>query len=601
MDKGKIEFKDRKDIPVEYTWDLESMYKDEKAWEEDLTNVVKSAEDFSKYEGKVIETGETLLNAIEDMNELYRIISKVYSYSSMKLDEDTRVGNSQALSDRALGAYVKVSEKTSFVVPEILQIDEDRLNKYYEQVGGLKLYKQYFEETLRQKEHVLSAREENLLAQMGEVASAPQQIYSMLNNADIKFPTIKDEKGNNVEITQGNFIPLMESKDRDVRKAAFEGLYHTYEGFKNTYAQALNGNTKKNIFNARVRNYNSSIEASLDKNNIPILVYDNLINSIHNNLDSMYKYMDIRKRALGVEELHMYDLYTPIVKDVDINIPYEEGKELIVKGLDPLGREYKDILNEAFDNRWIDVYENPGKRSGAYSGGSYDSKPFILSNYHDTLDSVFTIAHELGHSVHSYLTRKNQPFIYGNYSIFVAEVASTTNEALLLNHMLKNIKDDGEKLYLLNHYLEMFRTTVFRQTMFAEFEREIYQYAESGGALTADYLSEIYKRLNEKYYGPNIVVDDEIAIEWARIPHFYYNFYVFQYATGFSAAVDLSQQILKEGESAVERYINFLKSGSSDYPINVLKTAGVDMTTEKPVDNAMKVFRELVDEMDKLI
>lgn len=601
MDKGKIEFKDRKDIPVEYTWDLESMYKDEKAWEEDLTNVVKSAEDFSKYEGKVIETGETLLNAIEDMNELYRIISKVYSYSSMKLDEDTRVGNSQALSDRALGAYVKVSEKTSFVVPEILQIDEDRLNKYYEQVGGLKLYKQYFEETLRQKEHVLSAREENLLAQMGEVASAPQQIYSMLNNADIKFPTIKDEKGNNVEITQGNFIPLMESKDRDVRKAAFEGLYHTYEGFKNTYAQALNGNTKKNIFNARVRNYNSSIEASLDKNNIPILVYDNLINSIHNNLDSMYKYMDIRKRALGVEELHMYDLYTPIVKDVDINIPYEEGKELIVKGLDPLGREYKDILNEAFDNRWIDVYENPGKRSGAYSGGSYDSKPFILSNYHDTLDSVFTIAHELGHSVHSYLTRKNQPFIYGNYSIFVAEVASTTNEALLLDHMLKNIKDDGEKLYLLNHYLEMFRTTVFRQTMFAEFEREIYQYAESGGALTADYLSEIYKRLNEKYYGPNIVVDDEIAIEWARIPHFYYNFYVFQYATGFSAAVDLSQQILKEGESAVERYINFLKSGSSDYPINVLKTAGVDMTTEKPVANAMKVFRELVDEMDKLI
>jgi oligoendopeptidase F len=595
------EFKERQDIPVEYTWDLESMYVDSKAWEEDLNKVLNLAEEYSKYEGKVIETGENLLNALKDENELYRIASKVYSYSSMKLDEDTRVGSSQEMSSKALSAFVKVDEKTSFLTPEILQIDEAMLNKYYEEVEGLKLYKQALDKILRQKDHVLSAKEESLLAQMGEVAEASHNIFSMLDNADIKFPSIKNEEGKDVEITHGNFIPLMESKNRDVRKAAFEGLYSTYKSFENTYAQMLNGNTKKNIFYAKAKNYNSSIEASLDRNNVPVLVYDNLINSIHDNLDSMYKYMDIRKRALGLEELHMYDLYTPIVKDVEINMDYEEGKKLVLEGLHPLGEEYRNILEEGFNSRWIDVYENPGKRSGAYSGGSYDSKPYVLLNYHNTLDNVFTIAHELGHSVHSYLTRKNQPFVYGNYSIFVAEVASTTNEALLLDHMLKNVKNEGERLYLLNHYLEMFRTTVFRQTMFAEFEREIYQYAENGGALTADYLSETYKALNEKYYGPNMVVDDEIAMEWARIPHFYYNFYVFQYATGFSAAVDLSQQMLKKGKPSVDRYLNFLSSGSSDYPINVLRGAGVDMTTKNPVDNAMKVFRELVDEMDKLI
>ncbi len=601
MSSEKMELKERKDIPIEYTWDLGSMYKDEKAWEEDLKDVTKKAKDFQKYIGRVGESSETLLNVLKDKDELYRTISKVYSYASMRLDEDTRVGNSQALSDKAIGAFVQVEEKTSFVLPEILQIDMERLNNYYEESEGLKLYKQHLDNLLRQKEHVLSAKEENLLAQMGEVANLPQQIYSMLNNADMKFPTIKDENGNEVEITQGNFIPLMESKDRNVRKTAFEGLYHTYESFKNTYAQTLNGNTKKNIFNAKVRKYNSSIEASLDENNVPVKVYDNLIKSVHDNLDSMYKYMEIRKRALGVEELHMYDLYTPIVQDVDFKIPYEEGKEIIIKALHPLKDEYIDVVKEGLDSRWIDVYENKGKRSGAYSGGAYDSKPFILSNYHDTLDSVFTIAHEMGHSVHSYFSRKNQPFVYGGYSIFVAEVASTANEALLLDYMLKNVKDDGEKLYLLNHYLEQFRTTVYRQTMFAEFEKIIYEHAENGGALTADYLSDTYKELNEKYYGPNVVVDDEIAIEWARIPHFYYNYYVFQYATGFSAAVSLSQQVLKEGDPAVERYLNFLKSGSSDYPINVLRTAGVDMATVEPVNNALKLFGELVDEMDKLI
>lgn len=598
---SKNEILERKDIQKEQQWDLESMFVDFSAWDKSYDNAKNMAKDIESYKGRVVASSENLYNVLKDMDELYRITGHLYSYAHMKLDEDTREGDSQALEDKGMGLYVEVGEKTSYVVPEILTLEPEKLIEYYEEKPELKLYKKHIYNIMRQKEHVLSAREESILAQMGEVGNSPQKIFSMLNNADIKFPTIKDEEGKDVEITHGNFIPLMESKDRDVRKAAFEALYGTYKGFKNTFAASLNGDLKKNIFNATIRNYKSSREASLDQNNISLSVYDNLINSIHKNLDSMHKYMDIRKRALGVEELHMYDLYTPIVKDVDFKIPYEEGVELVKKSLAPLGEEYMEVVEEGFSSRWIDIYENRGKKSGAYSGGSYDSKPFILLNYHDTLDNVFTTAHELGHSIHSYFTRKTQPYVYGNYSIFVAEVASTANEALLLDYMLNNVKDKNEKLYLLNHYLESFRTTVFRQTMFAEFEKIINEHLEAGGALTADYLCETYKKINELYYGPNMVVDDEIAMEWARIPHFYYNYYVFQYATGFSAAVALSGKILEEGKPAVDRYINFLKSGSSDYPLNVLKTAGVDMTTEEPVNNAMKIFSKLVDEMDKLI
>lgn len=601
MTKENTTLKEREELEEEYTWDLESMYENEEAWEKDLNEVVEKSEDFLKYKGKVGESSETLLNILKDRDELYRKVSNINSYASMRLDQDTRLGESQSRADKAMSVFVQIRERTSFIVPEILQIDEETLEKYYEESEELKDYKQNLDNILREKDHVLSIEEENLLAQMGEVANSPQQIYAMLNNADMKFPTIKDENGNDVEITQGNFIPLMESKDRDVRKAAFEGLYHTYEDFKNTFAQTLSGNAKTNILNSKVRNYDSSMAASLSENNIPTKVYDNLINSVHNNLDSMHKYMKIRKRAMEVDELHMYDLYTPIVKDADFKVPFEEGKKLILEGLHPLTEEYTDIIEEGFNNRWIDVYENKGKRSGAYSGGSYDSKPFVLLNYQDTLDSVFTVAHEMGHSAHSYLSKKNQPFVYGSYGIFVAEVASTVNESLLLDHMLDTVEDKNERLYLLNHYLEQFRTTVFRQTMFAEFEKTIYEKVEDGGALTADYLSETYKELNEKYYGPDVVIDDEIAIEWARIPHFYFNYYVFQYATGYSAAVSLSQQILKEGKPAVKRYLDFLKSGRSDYPINVLKKAGVDMTKEEPVDNALKLFGELVDEMDELI
>lgn len=592
---------ERKDIPKEHTWDLESLFESVEAWEEEFNNVSKMAEEFSKHKGEFTKSSMSLLGALKDLETASRAIMNVYSYTSLKLDEDTRIGDSQALSARARSLYVQFSSNTSFFEPELLTLDEETINRYMEEKPELRLYTQYFDNILRKKDHVLTAREESILAQNGEVASAPSKIFSMLSNADIKFPKIKDEEGNDVELTSGNFIPFMESKNREVRENAFKEFYSVYEGLKNTFAATLDGDLKKNIFNANIRNYKSTRQASLDRNNIPLTVYDNLIKAVHENLDTMYKYMEIRKRALGVDELHMYDIYTPMVKDVDFDIPYEEGVEIIKKGLAPLGEEYLNVVNEGFTSRWIDVYENKGKRSGAYSGGTYDSKPYILLNYHPTLDNVFTIAHEMGHSIHSYFTRKNQPLVYGNYSIFVAEVASTANEALLLDHMLKNVKDKNEKIYLLNHYLESFRGTVFRQTMFAEFEMKINEHLENGGALTADYLSKTYRELNELYYGPNVVIDDEIAIEWARIPHFYYNFYVFQYATGFSAAVALSKKILEEGEPAVEQYIDFLKSGSSDYPINVLKKAGVDMTTEEPVNNAMKLFKELVEELDQLI
>ncbi|MBC8589548.1 oligoendopeptidase F [Wansuia hejianensis] len=598
MAKGVLE---RKDIPQEDTWDLESMFSDTEAWENECKRVEKLAEEFPKHLGSFTKDANSLLKALEDRDNIYRAISNIYSYAHMKLDVDTTNSQSQSLNDKATSLYVKVEEKTSFLVPELLKLREEDIERFLEDNETLKLYDQHLKNIMRQKDHVLSAREESILAQMGEVGGSPEKIYSMLNDADLKFPTIKDEKGKDVEITQGNFIPLMESKNRRVRKDAFKSLYKVYKSFENTFAATLNGDLKNNIFNSRIRNYNSTREASLNQNNIPLSVYDNLIKSVHENLDSMYKYMNIRKRALELDELHMYDLYTPIVDEVDFNIPYKEGVELIKRALSPLGEEYLEGMNEGFNSRWIDIYENRGKRSGAYSGGSYDSKPFILLNYHDTLDNVFTVAHEMGHSMHSYFTRKNQPFIYGNYSIFVAEVASTANEALLLDYMIKNVKDKNEKLYLINHYLESFRTTVFRQTMFAEFEMIINEYLEKGGALTAEYLCKTYKELNKLYYGPDVIIDEEIAIEWARIPHFYYNFYVFQYATGFSAAISLSQQILENREKAVEKYLGFLKSGSSDYPINVLKIAGVDMTTVEPVNNAMKLFSKLVDELDKLI
>src|SRR5690625_2791781 len=592
---------EREDLKKEYTWDVESLFANVEEWEKEFKRVEGLVEKFVAHKGRVGESSQTLLEVLKDRDRLYRSVENVLVYARLRLDEDTRRSKYQSLSDRAMNLYVEVDERTSFVVPEILAIDEEDLKRFLEENQELSLYKQHLDNIMRQKPHVLSSREESIMARVNLIGMSPQNIYNMLTDADLKFPTIKDEEGKDVEITHGNFIPLMESKDRNVRKAAFQGLYGVYKGFENTLAATLSGELRNNVFNARMRNYSSTREAALSANNIPLSVYDNLIKAVHKNLDSMYKYMEIRKRALGLDELHMYDLYTPIVEDIDFNIPYEEGMELVYKGLEPLEDEYLSVVEKGFKSRWVDVYENRGKRSGAYSSGSYDSKPFILLNYQNTLDSVFTLAHEMGHSVHSYFTRKNQPYIYGNYSIFLAEVASTANEALLLDYMINNTKDKKERVYLINHYLESFRTTVFRQTMFAEFEKIINEHLEAGHALTAEYLCSTYKELNELYYGPNVVVDDEISIEWARIPHFYLNYYVYQYATGFSAAIDLTQKILQEKSPAVENYLNFLKSGSSDYPINVLKKVGIDMTTEEPVDNAMDLFARLVNELDELI
>ncbi|KNF09511.1 oligoendopeptidase F [Gottschalkia purinilytica] len=601
MSDTNNEIKERKDIDETYKWDLSSMYSNDEEWEQDFDKLKQLSKDIIKYKGEIVKDSKTLLNVLKLKDEISRTIDNVYTFSKMKLDENTTNNKYQSLTDRASSLIVEIEENLSFITPEILSIEEDKLREYINSEKDLKIYEHYLSEIVRKKEHVLSSQEESIIAQVGDLASSTENIFSMLNNADIKFPKIKDENGTEIEITHGNFIPFMENKDRSVRKNAFKGLYDTYNKFRNTFATSLSGEVKKNIFYSKVRKYKSSLEASLDQNNISTKVYDNLISTVHDNLDLMHRYIKLRKKMLKLDELHMYDLYTPMVKDIDMKINYEEAKKIVLEGLNPLGEEYLNVVKEGYNSRWIDVYENRGKRSGAYSWGTYDSDPYILLNYHDTLDNVFTLAHEMGHSMHSYYSKKTQPYIYGGYSIFVAEVASTVNEALLMEYMIKNAKNKEEKLYLLNHYLEQFRGTVFRQTMFAEFEKIIHDKVESGAALTADSASEIYKELNEKYYGKDIIIDEEIAIEWARIPHFYYNFYVYQYATGFSAAIDLSQKIINEGKSAVDRYISFLKSGSSDYPTNVLREAGVDMTKPEAIDNALKLFKKLLEEMENLV
>lgn len=599
MSESKL--KTRKNISEKYKWDIESMYSDEEKWKKDFETVKDLMEEIEKYKGEIVSNGDKLLSLLKLKDKLSRIIANVYTFAKMKQDENTNDSKYQELTDKASTLMVKVQEKLSFIIPEILTVDKERIDGFIKEVEGLKIYEHYLNQVFRQKEHILSDKEESIIAQIGDIASGPENTFSMLNNADLEFPTIKNEQGKDVEITHGKFVPLMESKDRRVRKEAYEGLYKTYENYKNTFATMLSTNVKKNIFYSKVRKFNSSLEASLYEDNIPISVYDNLIKVVNNNLDKMHKYVKLRKKALKLEELHFYDLYTPIVEDISMNIEYDEAKNTVIEGLRPLKEEYIKTVKEGFNSGWIDVYENKGKRSGAYSWGTYDSKPFILLNYQNTLDNTFTIAHEMGHSMHSYISKNSQPYIYSGYSIFVAEVASTVNESLLMNYMLDNAEEDKEKLYLLNHYLEQFRGTIFRQTMFAEFEKIIHDRAENGESLTTESFKNIYKDLNRKYYGDDIIIDENIAIEWARIPHFYYNFYVYQYATGFSAAIALSQNILNKGDEAVDRYLKFLGSGSSDYPIEVLKLAGVDMTTEEPVNNALKLFGDLVDKMETLI
>ncbi|RAK17049.1 oligoendopeptidase F [Anoxybacillus vitaminiphilus] len=591
----------RSEIPVEDTWRLEDIFPTDEAWEQEFQEVKKMIPNILNYQGKLGESADVLYEALQYQDELSMRLGKLYTYAHMRYDQDTTNSFYQGLNDRASNLYSEAASAMSFIVPEILSIDENKLKTFLEENAELRLYEHALDEINRQRRHVLSAKEEALLAQAAEVMASSSNTFGMLNNADLTFPTIIDENGDEVEVTHGRYIRFLESEDRRVRRDAFKAVYETYGKYKNTFASTLNGAVKKDNFFARVRNYKSAREAALSSNNIPESVYDNLVETINKNLHLLHRYVRLRKKVLGVDELHMYDLYTPLVKNVNMKVTYEEAKEYLLKGLAPLGEDYLNVIKEGFENRWVDVHENKGKRSGAYSSGSYGTNPYILMNWQDNVNNLFTLAHEFGHSVHSYYTRKTQPYVYGNYSIFVAEVASTCNEALLNDYLLKTIDDEKKRLYLLNHYLEAFRGTVFRQTMFAEFEHIIHLKAQEGEALTADLLTSIYYDLNKKYFGDDIVIDEEIGLEWARIPHFYYNYYVYQYATGFSAATALSKQILEEGEPAVKRYIEFLKAGSSDYPIEVLKKAGVDMTTAKPIEEACKVFAQKLEEMEQLL
>lgn len=591
----------RSEIKVEDTWKLEDIFASDDAWEKEFEEVKALISQMEKFKGKLGESAQTLYDALQEQDELTMRVSKLYTYAHMRYDQDTTNSFYQGLNDRIKTLYTQIASALSYVTPEILSIEESKIKQYMAEHKELKLYAHALDEITRERPHILSESEEALLAQASEVLGSSSNTFGMLNNADLEFPSIKDENGEEVEITHGRYIRFLESSDRRVREEAFKAVYETYGKFKNTFASTLSGTVKKDNFSARVRHYNSARHSALSTNNIPEEVYDNLVKTVNDNLHLLHRYIDLRKKVLGIEELHMYDLYTPLVKDVKMEVSYEEAKDYILKGLKPLGEDYLNVLKEGFENRWVDVHENKGKRSGAYSSGTYGTNPYILMNWQDNVNNLFTLAHEFGHSVHSYYTRKTQPYPYGDYSIFVAEVASTCNEALLNDYLLKKIDDEKQRLYLLNHYLEGFRGTVFRQTMFAEFEHDVHVRAQNGEPLTPELLTKLYYDLNKKYFGDNLVIDEEIGLEWARIPHFYYNYYVYQYATGFSAAAALSKQILEEGDAAVERYVGFLKSGSSDYPIEVLKKAGVDMTTSQPIEESLAVFEEKLTEMERLL
>jgi len=597
MEENKIRI--RSEIPLEDTWALEDLYATDAAWEAELETIADDQSWLTGFAGGLGESAEKLLHYLQCMEQVNAKAELLANYCMRKSDEDTRNGTYQAMVGKFMNVIVALSAATSFETPELMAISEEQLERFYQEEPGLERYRRYLTDLRRRKEHVLSPAEEKLLAAAGEMAQAPDSIYGAFADADITFPDAIDSEGNKHPLTQGTFIACEESPDRTLRKGAYENLYHGFEGFKNTAAAILNAQGKQLKFFADARKHPSTLEASLDRTNVPTSVYLNLIEAVHQNLDKMHRYVRLRKKLLGVEELHFYDIYTPLLADVDKKIPFAQAKQTVYEGLEPLGEDYRKILKEGFENRWIDVYENVGKRGGAYSAGTA-VHPYVLLNYSGTLDSQFTLAHEMGHALHSYLSNKHQNPIDADYVIFVAEVASTCNEALLMEYLLSKTSDKRERAYLINHFLDQFKGTLYRQTMFAEFELIIGRMIGEGRTLTADVLCEEYRKLNALYYGPDMVVDDEIAMEWARIPHFYYNYYVFQYATGYSAAIALSRKILSEGESAVKDYLEFLSGGCSRTPIDLLKGAGVDMTTPEPINQALKLFDELLDEMEEL-
>lgn len=590
----------RSEADPKYTWAIEDVYASDDLWHTDLEKARSLPQQIIAYKGKLGESAQTLLSFLRLGDEMNVLFDKLYGYAQRKSDEDTTNPTYQGMSSQAMSAMVAADAASSFETPELLAIPEETLEQFYHDEPALELYRLCLTRIREKRAHILSDAEEKLLAAAGEMSQSPDTIYSMFGDADLKFPDAFDNDGNAHPVTHGTYIPLMHSQDRVLRKSAFESIYGVYSAFRNTAAAILTAQVKQLKFHADARKYESTLHAALDGNHIPTEVYTNLIDAVHQNMKPMYRYVALRKKLLNLNELHMYDLYTPIVGDVDVNIPYEEAKQTVYDALAPMGNNYRAILQEGYDNHWIDVYENVGKCSGAYSAG-LRVHPYVLLNYSGTLDSMFTLAHEMGHAIHSYLSNKNQPVVYSGYSIFVAEVASTCNEALLMQHLLNTTTDKRRRAYLINYFLEQFRTTLYRQTMFAEFELEINRRNERGESLTAASLNELYHELNRQYFGDGIVIDSEIDVEWARIPHFYYDYYVYQYATGYSAAIALSRRILKEGEPAVRDYMNFLSGGCSADPITLLRGAGVDMATTQPITEALQLFDELITEMEQLM
>ena len=590
----------RSEVPVEYTWKLEDLFESDQAWMDEYEALGSVPEKAAAFQGK-LNNSKDLLAFFRLQDEIELRLEKLFVYSSCRSDEDTGNNYYQDMSGKARGVAVAIMGAASFSGPEIMAIPDEDLERFYNEEPGLETYRRSIYSIRRMKAHMLSAESERILALAGEVSASPDNIGSVLRNLEIRFPDIPDKDGNPKQLTEDNLPFLLEDPDVDFRRRAFKAYYEKFGELRNTFATTLDAQYKQLLFFARARNYPTTLESALNQNEVPTEVYTNLIEAVHRNLDKMYKYVSLRKKILGLDELHMYDVYTPIVQDAAQVITFDEAKETVLKALAVLGDEYTSLLKEGFDNRWIDIYPNEGKRGGAYSTGTGNPHPFMLLNHKDNLDSMFTLAHEMGHSIHSWYSTKNQPYCTSNYVIFVAEVASTCNEILLMRYLLEHTDDRVQKAYLINHFLDSFKGTLYRQTMLAEFELIMGKMAESGEALTADVLCRKYRDLNALYFGPDMISDEEIGLEWARIPHFFYNYYMFQYATGYSAAAAIASRILKEGAPAVADYKKFLSSGGSDDPISLLKIAGVDMSTPEPVDTALELFGQLVDEFEEIM
>ncbi|HFE9695133.1 TPA: oligoendopeptidase F [Enterococcus faecalis] len=591
----------RDEVPTPLTWDLTKIFKDDAAFDVAYNQLTEELNQAESFKGTLGNGAEAFLATLEYVLDVYRKVETLYVYSHLKNDQDTTNTAYQALYARASSLYAQVSEAVSWFDPEVLTLSDEQIWGYFEEQPKLAVYRHYIQNILDERPHVLSMEQEALLAGASEIFGASSNTFSILNNADLEFPTVQNAEGETIQLSHGVYGQLMESVDPSVREAAFKGLYKVYKQFRNTLASTLGAHVKTHNYKAKIRNYDSARAASLASNHIPESVHETLVAVVNKHLPLLHRYVKLRKKLLNVEELHMYDLYAPLLGEAPIRYSYEEAKEKAIEALKPLGEDYLSIVKEAFSSRWIDVIENQGKRSGAYSSGAYDTAPYILMNWHDSLDQLFTLVHEMGHSVHSYYTRNNQPYVYGDYSIFLAEIASTTNENILTEYLLQTETDPKVRAYVLNHYLDGFKGTIFRQSQFAEFEHFIHTEDAKGTPLTSEYLSKYYGELNAKYYGPEVVRDEEISYEWARIPHFYYNYYVYQYATGFSAASALSKHILAGEEGALEKYLNYLKAGSSDFPIEVMKKAGVDMTQAAYIEDAMKVFEERLTELEALV